>query len=145
MNKELKFTDKTPTEPGYYYLLTDQYPVKVEIVDVGREYVVRYSSGQDVAMSNIPAEAQWHKRTKKEIEKNEGRAIVAVIFNTPCISCGACNQGMMKVGPFVICHSCFQKEFEGKVDSDGIYECFVKKNNPTYIEFVEKNKKEMSK
>lgn len=147
MNKELEFTKKTPTEPGHYYVLTDQHPIKVEIIDAGaviegseQDLVVRYRSGQDVAISSIPAEAQWHKRIKEEIERNEGRAAVVVFFNISCISCDFCNQGMIKVGPFVICHDCFQREFAGEIDSDELCRCYVNKDNPTYIKFVEKNK-----
>lgn len=152
MNKELEFTNETPTEPGFYYVLTDQYPVKVEIIDAGaviegseQDFVVRYHSGQDVAMSAMPTESQWHKRTKEEIERNKDRAIVAVFFNTSCVSCGDCNQGMTKVGPFVICHDCFQGEFAGKINSDELDRCYINKDDPTYIKFVEKNKKEMAK
>ena len=93
----------------------------------------------------MPDGSQWHKITEEELDRNESRVMVALFYNTPCISCGACNQGMTKVGPFVICHNCYQKEFAGKVDCDDCDRCYISQNDTTYIKLVEKNKKEMAK
>lgn len=145
MPQKRDYTDITPKELGFYYVITDQYPIMVEIVDVGREYVVRYSGGNDVKMFDMPLSALWSKMTLEDFEDPKPRAMVAIFFNTPCVSCGACNQGMTKVGPFVICHDCYQTNFSGRVTGDNINRCWINKDDPKYIEFVEKNKKEMAK
>ena len=50
----LEFTNEIPTEPGYYYVLTDQYPVKVEIIDAGA--VSTSYDGTDTTASYIVQE-----------------------------------------------------------------------------------------
>jgi hypothetical protein len=60
-----------------------------------------------------------------------------VYYNSKCLSCGNCEEVMVKVGPMVFCNDCFKKELVDKgmnIDENGdvaffskIYKIWIKK------------------